>query len=187
MYLHLLPVRINSRLYRNFRHSRYRLFHALPARIPKFLPQSMFRQLPVRLSLRHLSLACPRETKQALPPVLSRPNMNPSLLPQQPQRPCQRCTIHGKARAQPFLIGLSSRSQCGEQPELRYLESCLSQLLVINPRYDPSDASQVLTRARQVKECFSRLFPNCLQQHIRCMYICYSCLSSRHKLAGIGR
>jgi hypothetical protein len=130
-----------------FRHSRYRLFHALPVRIPKRLPQSMFRQLPVRLSLRHLSLACPRETKQALAPVLSKPDVNPALLPQQPQRPCQCRTIHGKARAQPFLIGLSSRSQCCEQTELGDLESSLSQLLVVNPRYDPSDASQILTRA----------------------------------------
>src|SRR5882757_8833275 len=64
--------------------SRHRLLHAFPARLAKFSPQSLFRPLPVRLSLCHLPLACLRETEQALPPVLSRPHANPALPPQQP-------------------------------------------------------------------------------------------------------
>src|SRR5260370_6757429 len=159
------------RLHRSFRHSRDRLLHAFPARVAKFLPQSPFRPLPVRLSLCHLSLACRRETGQALPPVLSAPHANPALPPQQPQRPRQRRTIHGKARAQPFLISLFSRSQRGKQAELRDFESCLPQLLVIDPRYDSSDASQVLTRAGQVKECCCRLLVKGLCSHGICIYI----------------
>jgi hypothetical protein len=49
------------------------------------------------------------------------------------------------------LIGLPSRSQRGKQAELRDFESCLPQLLVIDPRYDSSNAPQVLARAGQIK------------------------------------
>jgi len=157
--------------HRGLCNSRDRLLHTFPARVAKFSPQSLFRPLPVRLSLCHLSLACPRETEQALPPVLSPSHANPALPPQQPQRPCQRRTIHGKARAQLFLIGLSSRSQRGKQAELRDFESCLPQLLVIDPRYDPSHTSQVLTRAGQVKQCCCRLLFKRLCSHSRCIYI----------------
>src|SRR6266849_3380997 len=159
------------RRHRGLRHSRDRLLHAFPARIAKFSPQSPFRPLPVRLSFCHLSFACLRETEQPLPPVLSAPHANPALPPQQPQRPRQRRTIHGKARAQPFLIGLFSRSQRGKQAELRDFESCLPQLLVIDPRYDSSDASQVLTRAGQVKQCCCRLLFTRLWSHSICIYI----------------
>ena len=141
----------NLRGHRGLSNSRDRLLHAFPARIAKFSPQSLFRPLPVRLSLCHLSLACQRETEQALPPVLSPSHANPALPPQQPQRPRHRRTIHGKARAQLFLIGLSSRSQRGQQAELRDFESCLPQLLVIDPRYDSSNTPQVLARAGQIK------------------------------------
>jgi hypothetical protein len=151
-----------SRRHPGFRYSCYGLFHALPALLPKFTSQASFRPLPVRLSLPHLSLAGARETKQPLPPVLATFDLNPSLLSQQPQCPGQRRAIHGKARAQQFLIGLPSRSQRGEQAELRDLEACLSQLLVIDPRYHPGEAPQALTRAGQVKQCPRRLFSKCL-------------------------
>src|SRR6266566_3690105 len=95
----------NLRFHRCLCNSRDRLPHVFPTLVAKFSPQSLFRPLPVRLSFCHLSLACLRETEQTLPPVLSAPHANPSLSPQQPQRPRQRRTIHGKARAQPFLIG----------------------------------------------------------------------------------
>ncbi|SRR6266851_7501639 len=167
------------RRYRGLCNSRDRALHAFPARFAKFLPQSPFCPLPVRLSLCHLSLACLRETEQALPPVLSPPHANPALPPQRPQRPRQRRTIHGKARAQPFLIGLSSRSQRGKQAELRDFESCLPQLLVIDPRYDSSDASQVLTRAGQVKQCCCRLLFKRLGFHSRCVYILCSLCQAR--------
>ncbi len=108
--------------------------------LPKFLPQSNFRPLPVRLSfLPFVALPARVRLKQPLPPVLSTFDLNPALLPQQPQCPGQRCAIHGKARAQPFLIGLPGRSQRGKQAELRDLEACLSQFLVIDPRYDPGE------------------------------------------------
>src|SRR5713226_548946 len=115
-----------SRCHRCFRQSRYGLLHMFPACISKFLPQSLFRHLPVRLSLSYLPLACPRQAKQTLPPVFSALDLNPTLLTQRAQRPCQRRAVHRKARTQPFLISLSSCSQCGEQAELRDLESCLS-------------------------------------------------------------
>jgi hypothetical protein len=65
-----------------FRHSEYRLFHVLPARIPEFFPQPPLRLLPVWLSHRDLSLARLRQAKQALPSVLSMPGVNPALFPQ---------------------------------------------------------------------------------------------------------
>ena len=138
--------------HRGLYNSRDRLLHAFPTRIAKFSPQSLFRLLPERLSLCHCQLASLRETEQALPSVLSALHANPTLLHQQPQRPSQRRTVHGKARAQPLLIGLSSRSERGKQAELRDFESCLPQFLVIDPRYDSSDAPQVLTRAGQIKQ-----------------------------------
>src|SRR6266446_2813676 len=164
------------RRHRGLCNSRDRLLHAFPARVAKFSPQSLFRPLPVPLSLCHLSLARLREAEKALPPVLSPPDANPTLPPQRPQRPRQGRTIHGKARAQLFLIGLSSRSQCGKQAELRDFESYLAQLLVIDPRYDTSDASQVLTSAGQVKQCYCSLVFKRLCFHSRCIYIlCSSC------------
>src|SRR5438034_11331658 len=175
MYMHLYWLQ-KLRRHRGLCNSRDRLLHAFPARVAKFSPQPLFGPLPVPLTLCHLSLACLREAEQALPPVLSAPHANPSLSPQQLQRPRQRRTIHGKARAQPFLIGLSSRSQRGKQAELRDFESCLPQLLVIDPRYDSSDASQVLTRAGQVKQCCCRLLFRRLCSHSICIYIlCYLC------------
>src|SRR5205807_3639523 len=140
------------RHHRGLCNSRDRLFHALPPGIAEFSPQPLFCPLPARLSLCLLSFACLCETEQALSPVLSPPHANPALPPQQPQRPGQRRTIHGKARAQLFLIGLSSRSQRGKQAELCDFESCLPHLLVIDPRDDSSDASLVLTRSGQVIE-----------------------------------
>jgi hypothetical protein len=56
-----------------------------------------------------------------------------------------------------FLISLSRRSQRSEQTELRDLESRLSQLLIINPRYHPGEPAQVLTRAGQLEKCIHRL------------------------------
>jgi hypothetical protein len=170
MYIHLQSIQ-KLRRRRGLCNSRDRLLHAFPPRIAKFSPQSLFRPLPVRLSFCHLSLACLRETEQALPPVLSSPHANPALSLQQSQRPCQCRTIHGKALAQPFLIGLSSRGQRGKQAELRDFESRLPQLLVIDPRYDSSDASQVLTRAGQVKQLYCKLLLELLFSHSRCIYI----------------
>src|SRR5713101_691680 len=103
------------RRHRGLCNSRDRLLYALPVRVAKFSPQSLFRPLPVPLRLCHFSLASLRETEQALPPVLSAPHANPPLLQQQPQRPRQRRTIHSKARTRPLLIGLFSRSQGGKQ------------------------------------------------------------------------
>src|SRR6266852_3315168 len=178
MYIHLFG-HAQLRPHPSFRPSRYHLFHILPARIPEFLPQPPFRPLPVRLSHCHLSLACARQAKQALPPVLSTPGVNPALFPQQPQRSRQSRTIHGKAGAQPLLISLSHRGQRGEQTELRDLNTCRSQFLVVNPRYDPTEAAKVLTRAWQLKKCICRLLSKSLPVHIICIYICYACVSNK--------
>src|SRR6266481_10102430 len=183
MYIHLYWLQ-KLRRHRGLCNSRDRLLHAFPARVAKFSPQSLFGPLPVPLTLCHLSLACLRETEQALPPVLSAPHANPSLSPQQLQRPRQRRTIHGKARAQPFLIGLFSRSQRGKQAELRDFESCLPQLLVIDPRYDSSGASQILTRTGKVKQLCCKLPLKRLFSHSRCIYIllpiCQARIALRH-------
>jgi hypothetical protein len=120
--------------HRGFCHSRDGLFHGRPARIAKFSPQSSFRALPVWLSLFHLLFACPRETEQALSPVLSAPHANPALLSQQPERPRQRRAVHRKADTQTFLVRLPGRGQSSKQTELRDFESCLLQLLVIDSR-----------------------------------------------------
>jgi hypothetical protein len=87
----------------------------------------VFRRLPVRLGLRHLPPARLRETEQALPLVFSGSDTDPTLLLQQPQRLRQCRAIHTKARAQPFLIGLSGRRKRSEQTELRNFESCVVQ------------------------------------------------------------
>src|SRR5882724_9133197 len=162
------------RRHRSLCDSRDCLLHAFPTLVAQFSPQSLFRPLPVPLSLCHFSLASLRKTEQALPSVLSAPYANPTLPQQQPQRPRQRRTIHGKARAQTLLIGLFRRSQGGKQAELRDFESCLPQFLVIDPRYDSSDAPQVLTRAGQVKKCCCRLLFKCRWSHSTCIYICSS-------------
>jgi hypothetical protein len=171
----------NLRRHRGLCNSRDRLLHTFPTLVAKFSSQSLFRPLPAPLSLCHFSLASLRETEQTLPPVVSAPHTNPTLLQQQPQRPRQRRTIHGKARAQPLLIGLFSRSQRGKQAELRDFESCLPQLLVVDPRYDSSDAPQVLTRAGQIKQCCCRLLFKCLWSHNICIYIC--CILCQTKIA----
>jgi hypothetical protein len=181
MYIHVLG-RKQLRPRPGFCHSRYRLFHTLPTRIPEFLPQPPFRPCPVRLSHRHLSPACPRQTKQALPSVLSAPGANPALFPQQPQRSRQSRAIHGKTGAQPLLISLSHRGQRGEQAELRDLHTYCSQLLVVNPRYDPGEAAKVLTHAWQLKKCIGRLLSKSSPIHITCIYICYACVSRKFRL-----
>jgi hypothetical protein len=178
MYIHLYSIQ-KLRHHGRLCNSRDRLLHAFPARVAKFSPQSLFRLLPVPLSPRQLSLACLRETEQALPPVLSAPDANPALPLQQPQRPRQRRTIHGKARAQPFLIGLFGGSQRGKQAELRDLKACLSQFLVVNPRYDPGEAAQILTGAGQLKKCIRGSLSKGLPVHIICIYICYVCVSNK--------
>ena len=174
----------NLRRRRGLCNSRDRLLHAFPPRIAKFSPQSLFCPAPIRLSFCHFSLAGLREVEQALPPVLSPPHANPALPPHQPQRTRQCRAIHGKTRAQPFLIGLSSRGQRGKQAELRDFESCLPQLLVIDPRYDSSGASQILTRTGKVKQLCCKLLLKRLFSHSRCIYIllpiCQARIALRH-------
>jgi hypothetical protein len=177
MYIHLNGYE-QLHPYSGFRHSKYRLFHVLPARIPEFFPQPPFRLLPVRLSYRHLSPACPRQAKQALPPVLPAPSANPALFPQEPQRSRQCRTIHGKSGAQTLLISLSHRGECGEQTELRDFKTCPSQFLVVNSRYDPAEAAKVLTRAWQLKKCICRLLCKNSCAHCICIYICRVCASN---------
>ena len=136
---------------RRFRQSGHDPFHALPARDPDVLPQPLLRRFPVWLGIRDLPLARGRETKQALPLVFSSRYADPALLPHQSQRPRQRRAVHGEARAEPFLIGLSNGLKSGKQAVLGDFEACLSQFLVINPRDRPRSASQILTSARQGK------------------------------------
>jgi len=181
MYIHLCGYE-HLRPYPGFRHLRYRLSHILPARITEFFPQPLFRPLPVWLRHRDLSPACSGQGKQPLPPVLSAPGANPALFPQKPQRSRQCRTIHGKAGAQPLLIGLSHRGEGGEQAELRDLKTCASQFLVVNPRYHPAEATKVLTRARQREKCLHRLLSKSLRAHSICIYICYGCVSSKSPL-----
>ena len=58
-----------------------------------------------------------------------------------------------------FLISYPGRRQCGEQAELRALDGCLSQLVVINPRYNAGETSQVLTRTGQANNSSEGCFP----------------------------
>src|ERR1700680_3931946 len=110
VYTSIMDTKILRR-HRGLCNSPDRLLHAFPTLVAKFSPQSLFRPLPVPLSLCHFSFAFLRQTEQALPPVLAAPHTNPTLLQQRPQRARQRRTIHGKARAQPLLIGLRSHRQ----------------------------------------------------------------------------
>lgn len=162
-----------SRCRSGFRDQCHGLFHPLPTLLTKCLLQPGFRPLPVRLRIRHLLFSGTRKVKKPLPPVPSAFDLDPSLFPQQPQGPGQRRAVHGKTCAQEFLIGLPSYRQRGEQAELRDLDACLSQFLVINPRYHPGEAAQILTRAGQVEELARGLFRNRFYCHIRCIYMLY--------------
>lgn len=178
MYMHLYGY-TKSRFHCCFGHSRYRFFHALPAGSSKFLPKSLLRQLPMWLSLRHLPLARSSQAKQPLAPVITTLDPNPTLLTQQAQRARQRGAIHGEARAQSFLIGLSGLGQGREEAELRDLQSCLSQLLVINPRDYTGEPAQVLARAGQWEECIRGLLSKHNHFHTVCIYIyCFSLSNS---------
>src|SRR5216683_3697280 len=178
MYIHLLCCE-QLRLHSGFGHAKYRVFHILPARVAELFPQSPLRPLPVRLSDSHLSLACSSQAEQPLPPVSSAPGANPALFPQSPHGSRQSRTIHGKAGAQALLINLSRLGQRGEQTELRDLKTCPPQFRVVNPRHDPAEAAQVLTRAWQLKKRVCRLLLKSLPVHIICIYICYVCVSNR--------
>ena len=178
MYIHLLWSQTISYRHRGFRDPPYGLFHALPARIPKFLPQPMFCLLPVWLGRRQLSLSSPRQAKQALPPVFSTLDANPRFLPEKAQRPCQCRTIHREAGTQQFLVSLSGRRQRRQQPELSDLNTRLSQFLVINPRYDSRKAPQVLARTGQRKKCVCGLLSKSFGSHLSCIYIFSFCLSN---------
>lgn len=171
MYMHLFGCE-QLRSHPGCRYSKYRLFHILPARIPKFFPQPPLCPFPILLSHCYLPLASSRQAKQALPSVLSAPGANPALFPQQTHCSRQSRTVHRKTSTQTLLIHLSRCGQCGKQTELRDLKTCLSQFLVVNPRYDPAEAAKVLTRTRQGKKRLSGLLSIGWDTHIICIYIC---------------
>jgi hypothetical protein len=123
------------------------------------------------LSRRDLFLPCLRQAKYPLAPVFSWPDMNPTLLAQQGQRTCQRRAIHGKAGTQRFLVGLADDGERGQQAELGDFDSGLAKLLVINPRYDPGEAAQVLTRTGQFKQRVRSPHSKRFFLHTRCIYI----------------
>jgi hypothetical protein len=175
-----INAKLNSCRHRGLCNSRDSLLHALPVFVPQFCPQSVFCPLPVPLSLCQLSLTGLRETEQALPPVLSGPHPNPALLQQEAQRPRQCRTVHGKTGAQPLLIRFSSRSQRCKQAKLGDLESGLPQFLVIDPRYNPRDAPQVLTRAGQIKKRICRVSLKSFWSHSVCIYICHCSFKLRN-------
>ena len=181
MYIHIVGHKIFSGRHRGRRQSRHRALHAFPACVPKPLSQPAFRTLPIRLSRCEFSHARPREAEQALSSVFPGPHAKPSLIPQQLQRSGQRRTIHGKAGAQTLLVRLAGRGQSSEQAELGDFESRLPQFQVIDPRYDSSDAPQVLACARQVKECYGRLLCKGCCCHSRCIYILIDSCQAREQ------
>ena len=66
-----------------------------------------------------------------------------------------------------------------ELTELRDLQTCPSQFLVVNPRYHPAEAAKVLTRAWQLKKCIARLLCKSWAFHIVCIYIYCASVSNK--------
>src|SRR5260370_274538 len=97
--------------------------------------------------------------------------MDPALPAQQGQSASERCAIHGKACAQRLLVGLAGYGERGQQAKLGDFDSSLAKLPVINARYDPSEATQVLTRTGQLKKCVRRPPCKSFLLHSRCIYI----------------
>jgi hypothetical protein len=145
--------------------------HSLPICRAEDFPQSLFGHLP--MWLRRLDLLLPRirQAKYPLASVFSWPDMNPTLLVQQGQRTCKRRAIHGKPETQLFLVGPVDDSKRRQQAELGDFDSGLAKLLIINPRYHPGEAAQVLTRTRHVKKCVRGPNSKGSSPHIICIYI----------------
>src|SRR5258707_4699608 len=70
--------------------------HLLPTRRSQRLSQATFRRLPMWLSGRDLTLSCFRQTKDTFTPVLSRPDVDPTLPPQHGPNACASWPVHGK-------------------------------------------------------------------------------------------
>jgi len=100
--------------------SRDHLLHAFPPCIAKVLSESLFRPPPIRSASAICRLpACVRRNRRSrlsFFPASREPTLASATAPVSAS---VSCYIHGKARAQPFLIGLSSRGQRGKQAELR--------------------------------------------------------------------
>ena len=78
--------------------------------------------------------------------------MDPALLAQQAQGPCERRAVHGKASTEGLLIRLAHNGKCGQQAELGDFDVGVAELLVINAGHKPGGAPKVLTSARESKE-----------------------------------
>jgi len=91
---------------------------------------------------------------------------------------------HRKAGAQALLIRFPGQIQCCQQAEWRDFDPCLRQFLVIDSRYHPRGAAQVLTRAGQLKKCFYVFLFRRLSSHshIRCIYMYTDFVKSRPQL-----
>src|SRR5262249_44593392 len=118
-------------------------------RIPELFPEPPFGVLPMRLSQRDLPLAGRAKSENPLSSVVAAPDLDPTLPPQQGQRPRQRRAVHGKARAQELLIAFAHFREGSEQSKLGDLYPGLPQFLVVNPRHDTSGAPKVLAGAGQ--------------------------------------
>jgi len=170
MHIHLYGTK-TLLLCRRVRGSGYGAVQLLPNCRAKGFPQASFGRPPMWLSVLDLPLARFRQAKDPFAPVFPRPDMNPALLAQQGQRARKSRAVHGKSRTQRFLVGFAHDRERGQQTELGDFDSSLAKFLVINPRYDPAQATQVLTRAGQLKKRVGGPFLKSFFLHIICIYI----------------
>src|SRR5712672_1173162 len=104
------------------------------------------------LAGRDLTLPCFRQTKDAFAFVLSRPDVDPTLLAQQGQSASKGCTVHGNACTQRLLIRLADDAEGGQQTKLSNFDVGLSEFLVVNASDQSCEATKVLTSTCERKE-----------------------------------
>jgi len=143
----------NLRLCRRIRDLGHGGLHLLPTRRPQRLPQATFRHLPMWLGGRDLTLPCFRQTKDAFTSVLSRPDVDPTLPPQQGQSAGERCAVHGKAGTQRLLVRLANNAEGGQQTKLGDFDVGLAEFLVVDPRDESCETAKILTSAKEWKKC----------------------------------
>src|SRR2546421_6650132 len=143
----------NLRLCRRIRDLGHSSLHLLPTRKSQRLPQATFRHLPMWLGGRDLTLPCFRQTKDAFTSVLSRPDVDPTLPPQQGQSAGERCAVHGKAGTQRLLVRLANNAEGGQQAKLGDFDVGLAEFLVVDPRDESCETAKILTSAKEWKKC----------------------------------
>src|SRR5207244_10214308 len=139
----------NLRLCRRVRDLGHGGLHLLPTRRSQRRPQATFRHLPMWLGGRDLTLPCFRQTKDAFTSVLSRPDVDPTLPPQQDQSAGGRCAVHGTAGTERLRVRLANNAEGSQQTKLGDFDVGLAEFLVVDPRDESCETAKILTSAKE--------------------------------------